>query len=192
MANPTDRSSKNLAENLHALRQKKNMSQLALAKAIGMSRATLALLESGSANPTLEILVNLGRGLRISVDELISAPRSDYKLVKAKDVPLDRRSRAGVSLRKLLPEKIPATEMDELTLEPDAVLTGTPHVEGTREFFTCTRGQVMIAVLGETHILDKGDVIAFPGDKPHSYKNLSRTTAQGISVVLFTPGYGGK
>lgn len=179
--------SRNLAQNLVQLRARKQLSQQALSGVLGLSRATLALLESGSANPTLEILTKLSHGLKISIDELISPPRADFKLIKAKDVPTDRRSRNGVTLRKLLPDKIPSTEMDELTLEPDAVLTGSPHVEGTREYFTCTRGQFMIAVLGETHILEKGDVLAFHGDKPHSYKNIGRATAQGVSVVLFSP-----
>jgi transcriptional regulator with XRE-family HTH domain len=186
MAIHSDKAAKNLSINLVALRKTKNMSQQSLARVIGMSRATLALLESGSANPTLEILVKLGQGLKISVDELISSPRSDFKLVRSKDVPKDRRSRNGVELRKLLPEKIPASEIDELTLSPEAILTGSPHIEGTREFFTCLRGTMMIAVLGETHILEKGDVLAFPGDKPHSYKNVGKGQAHGISVVLFT------
>lgn len=99
---------------------------------------------------------------------------------------MDRRFKAGVILRKLLPDKIPSTEMDELHLEPGATMTGSPHVEGTREYFTCINGQVSIGVLGEIHHLEKGDVLAFPGDKPHSYKNSGRTVAVGVSVVFFS------
>lgn len=175
----------NLAANLVHVRSQKGFSQAQLASVLEIPRATLALLESGSANPTLELLTKLARGLKLSIDELTSVPRTESKLVKAKDVPRDRRSKAGLELRKLLPDRIPATEMDELTLAPDMILTGTPHVEGTREYFACIRGRVMIAVLGETHVLEKGDVFAFPGDKPHSYKNVGTTIAQGISVVLF-------
>jgi quercetin dioxygenase-like cupin family protein len=65
-------------------------------------------------------------------------------------------------------------------------MTGSPHVEGTREYFTCISGQVLIGVLGEIHHLEKGDVLTFPGDKPHSYKNAGRTKAIGVSVVLFS------
>lgn len=65
-------------------------------------------------------------------------------------------------------------------------MTGSPHVEGTREYFTCIGGQVTIGVLGELHHLEKGDVLSFPGDKPHSYKNSGRGTAIGVSVVFFS------
>ena len=84
-----------------------------------------------------------------------------------------------------MPDKIPATEMDEIQLEPRATLTGSPHIDGTREYFTCTLGEISIGVLGEVHILSKGDVLTFPGDKPHSYRNTGQTKASGISVVFF-------
>lgn len=178
----------NIGKNLYALRKRKGISQAALASVCGATRASIALLESGAANPTLEILLKVARGLGVSIDELISSPRAECKLVKSADVPVDRRSRNGVVLRKLLPDKIPATEIDELSLEPDMVLTGSPHIEGTREYLTCVRGELVVGVLGESYRLAKGDVLSFPGDKPHSYKNPGRTTAQGISVVLFDAG----
>jgi transcriptional regulator with XRE-family HTH domain len=186
MAILKDKAGQNIAKNLSALRERKGLSQASLAKASGTTRASIALLESGSSNPTLDILLKISQGLKISIDELISSPRAECKHIKAADVPVDRRSRSGIILRKLLPEKIPSTEMDELHLEPGATMTGSPHVEGTREYFTCIGGQVSVGVLGEVYILEKGDVLTFPGDKPHSYKNSGRTKAVGISVVFFS------
>jgi transcriptional regulator with XRE-family HTH domain len=176
---------KNIANNLVNIRRRKGLSQTQLAQLSGITRASIALLESGSSNPTLEILVKLSSGLGISIDELISKATGECELIKAADVPLDRRSKSGIILRKLLPEKIPATDMDELTLEPGATLTGSPHIEGTKEYFTCLKGEMMIGVLGQAYNLKKGDVLAFPGNQPHSYKNVGNTTAAGISVVLF-------
>lgn len=181
-----DKVGKNIAGNLVALRSKRGISQAVLAKLVGTTRASIALLESGSANPTLEVLLKISNGLKVSIDELISSPRAECQLVRAADVKVDSRSRRGVVLRKLLPDKIPATEMDELCLEPGAVMTGSPHVDGTREFFTCIAGQISIGVLGEVYVLSKGDVLAFPGDKPHSYKNTGKSSAVGISVVFFS------
>jgi len=186
MANTTDKAALNLAENLANLRKLKRLSQLQLANLAGVTRASVAQLESGTSNPGMDLLLKLTGFLKISIDELIAAPRAECTLVRAADIPIDRRSRRGVLLKKLLPERIPATEMDELVLEPNAVLTGTPHIEGTREYFTCVRGQIKIAVLGQVYALTKGDVLSFPGNKPHSYKNEGLSSAQGISVVFFT------
>lgn len=99
---------------------------------------------------------------------------------------MDRRSKNGIILRKLLPDKLPSTEIDELHLESGVIMTGSPHIDGTREYFTCVSGQISVGVLGEIYHLEKGDVLTFPGDKPHSYKNSGRTKAVGISVVFFS------
>lgn len=181
-----DKVAKNIAENVITLRKKRGYSQSMLANMAGSTRASVALIESGSSNPTLEVLLKISQALKISIDELISPAHTECFHIKAADVPLDRRSKNGVTLRKLLPDKIPGTEMDEIQLAPGGTMTGVPHVEGTREYFTCTRGEISIGVLGEMYVLSKGDVLTFPGDKPHSYKNNGKADATGISVVFFT------
>lgn len=91
MAILRDKAGKNIAKNLASLRERKGLSQAALAKASGTTRASIALLESGSGNPTLEVLLKISQGLMISIDELISSPRAECKHIKAVDVPIDRR-----------------------------------------------------------------------------------------------------
>jgi XRE family transcriptional regulator, regulator of sulfur utilization len=181
-----DKVARNIAENLVSLRKKRGLTQNTLAKIAGGTRASIALIESGSSNPTLDVLLKISQALGISIDELISAPRVYCHHIKANQVPIDRRSKNGVVLRKLLPDKLAGTEIDEIQLELGSTMTGVPHVEGTREYFTCTSGEISVGVLGQMHILSKGDVLNFPGDKPHSYRNSGKAKATGISVVFFT------
>jgi quercetin dioxygenase-like cupin family protein len=62
---------------------------------------------------------------------------------------------------------------------------GTPHLPGTREFFTCLSGRVNIYIAGERHELAAGDVLAFPGNVPHSYQNPDAAVpARGVSLVV--------
>jgi XRE family transcriptional regulator, regulator of sulfur utilization len=68
---------------------------------------------------------------------------------------------------------------------PNAVMGGTPHLPGTREFFSCLEGEVTIFVAGDRYELSTGDVLAFPGNIPHSYRNAdARKRAVGVSVVI--------
>lgn len=180
-----NQAAKNLALNVIQLRRKRRLTQQGLARLAGATRASVALVESGSSNPTLEVLLKLSQALEVSLDELMSPPRAECQHIAGKDVPLDRRSRNGVRLRKLLPDKLRATEMDEIVLETGASFGGSPHVEGTKEYFTCIEGEISVTVLGETYQLKKGDVLAFPGDKPHSYRNSDRKLSRGMSVVVF-------
>jgi quercetin dioxygenase-like cupin family protein len=91
----------------------------------------------------------------------------------------------GISLRSLVPEPIPEEVLTLMDFEPEGAMRGTPHLPGTREFFTCLAGQVTIFVTGQRHDLRAGDVLAFPGNVPHSYQNPDAArSARGVSVVI--------
>lgn len=188
MATLLNKTSASLAQNVVNLRKKMNLTQGKLAELSGATRASIALIESGSANPTLDVLLKISSALQVSIDELMSTPRAECLLIKSEDVKLDRRSKNGLTIRKILPEKVGPAEIDELVLESGVVLVGTPHVEGTQEYFTCLEGKMTIVVLGQIYTLSAGDVLVFPGDKNHAYKNLGKARARGFSVVLFRSG----
>ena len=57
--------------NLMLVRKKKKMTQVDLAKRLGVTRGTIANWESGTSNPSIEILLELSRIFDVSVDYLI-------------------------------------------------------------------------------------------------------------------------
>ena len=68
-----------------------------------------------------------------------------------------------------------------LCTAPGAVKGGTPHLPGTRGFFTCLAGRVTLFAAGDRHELAAGDVLAVPGNLPHSYQNPgAEQRARGI------------
>lgn len=180
-----DKTSQWLASHVISQRKIRGWTQAQLAKVTGMTRASIALIESGGANPTLENLMKISTGLNISLNEILSRPHANCELVLSKDVPRDPRSRRGSVLKKLLPASLSNFEFDELELEAGKSFKGSPHNEGTKEFFTCTQGVVSIGVLGQLYHLKKGDVLAFPGHHPHSYSNQGRGIARGVSTIIF-------
>jgi len=91
----------------------------------------------------------------------------------------------GVTTRSLIPERIPDELLNVMELAPSATMRGSPHLLGTREYFTCLAGTVVIFVAGEKFELQAGDVLAFPGNVPHSYKNPDASRpAHGVSAVI--------
>ena len=101
------------------------------------------------------------------------------------DVRRARRGFPGPGQRPLVPEPAPDETMTIMTFEPAGALRGTPHLPGTREYFTCLEGRVSIGVAGERYDLDPGDVLGFPGNLPHAYQNLDhRGPARGVSVII--------
>jgi transcriptional regulator with XRE-family HTH domain len=179
-----DQTPAHLARNLASLRHTRALTQEGLAKAAALPRSTIANLESGTGNPSLAVLVKVAGALGVPIDELLAAPRAKVRRWAADEVASRGKGR-GVVLRDLVPEPVPDEMMELMDFAPGAVMGGTPHLPGTREFFTCLDGRVNLYVAGERYALDHGDVLAFPGNLPHSYQNADDVhPARGVSVVV--------
>ena len=176
--------SRHLARNLASLRQVRSLTQEALAKAAGVPRSTIANLESGEGNPSLAVLVKVASALGVPIDELLASPRARVRKWSSGDIAAQHPG-GGLTLRPLVPEPSPNELLLIMDFAPAANMRGTPHLSGTREYFTCLEGAVVIYVAGDRHELSPGDVLAFPGNLPHAYQNASQTTpARGISIVV--------
>jgi transcriptional regulator with XRE-family HTH domain len=173
-----------LARNLVSLRHVRALTQDALAKVAAVPRSTIATLESGTGNPSLAVLVKVAAALGVPIDELLASPRALVRRWPAAGVASRTKGR-GVTIRALVPEPVPDEMMEVMDFEPGAVMAGTPHLPGTREFFTCLTGRVNLMVAGERYALEEGDVLAFPGNLAHSYQNADALArARGVSVVV--------
>lgn len=178
--------SQNLSINIVALRKKRKMTQSALAKISGIPRSTLASMECGMGNPSLQNLAKVCEALHVSFEELLATPRSSVKLIRKEDIPTNRRAKGNVLVYKLLPDAIPGMAIDRIELEAGARMGGIPHSTGTKEYLHCVEGQITVAVNGVTFELRTGDVLAFPGESAHSYSNHGSKKAVGISVVTLS------
>ena len=178
-----ERIAANLARNLTSLRHARGLTQGSLAKSSGLPRSTIANLESGGGNPSLAVLVKVAAQLRVPIDELLASPRAKVRKWSAAELPSSAHGR-GVTQRPLVPEPVPEEMLVRMEFAPGAVMAGTPHLPGTREYFSCLRGAVTIFVVGDRYDLAAGDVLAFPGNVPHSYRNPGTAAAMGISVVI--------
>lgn len=180
----TGKAAAHLARNVLSLRQSRRMTQQGLAKTAGVPRSTVANLESGRGNPSLAVLLKVATALGAPIDELLSPPHAKVRKWQGKDLVARARGR-GVSLRPLIPEPVPAEILELMEFAPGATMAGSPHLPGTREFFSCLDGQVTIFVAGTAHALTAGDVLGFPGNVPHSYRNIDPARpARGVSVVV--------
>src|SRR5262249_8874584 len=157
-------------------------------KLSGVPRSTVAHLESGSGNPSLANLARISAALQVGLEELLSQPRPRCQLLKAKDVRAVKRSQGVATVFKLLPDPLPGMEIDRMEIAGGGRLGGIPHTAGTREYLTCVRGAITVSVAGERFEVEEGDVLAFPGDQPHSYQNAGAARAVGFSVVVLALG----
>lgn len=177
-----DGPAQNLARSIKQLREIRGLTQQQLAKLSGVPRPTVATLESGSANPTLAVLVKIAGALQVTIEELLAPPRAMARHYAAAELP--SRQRRGVTVRQLLPDSIPGVIVERLHFEAGAAMAGSPHLPGTREYLTCESGDVELTASGERYRLGAGDVVVFRGDQKHGYANRSDRPAVAYSVVL--------
>lgn len=181
-----DDTAAHLARNLASLRRSRSLTQDQLAKAASVPRSTIANLESGSGNPSLQVLVKVARALGSPIDELLSPPRAKVRKYAKGEISELRRAGRGVVMRPLVPEPTPEELLALMELDEGGVMGGTPHLPGTREYFTLLDGHVEIVIAGTRFEVKAGEVLAFPGNVPHSYRNLSRKRSRGVSVVVLS------
>jgi transcriptional regulator with XRE-family HTH domain len=181
-------SSAHLARNVRSLREQRGLTQLQIAKIAGVPRATWGNLESGAANPTLQVLTRVAAALQVRLEELLSAPRTSARHVPARE--LFVRKRGVVEIRRLLPEALPGLEIERMSFPARSSMVGVPHTPGTREYLTVEQGAVELRVGGESYRLEAGDVVMFRGDQRHAYANPLARASVAYSVIAFAPSGG--
>src|SRR5262249_11994076 len=146
-----------LAANIRQLREARGLTQEQMARLSGIPRATWGHLESGGANPTLSVLHKVALALQVPLEELTSAPRAVSRHYPRQA--LDTHKQGDGTLRKLLPDPIPAVVIDRMEIPAGGRIPGVPHMPGTREYLTCEAGEILLAVAGEQSRLSPGDVV---------------------------------
>lgn len=176
-----------LSRNLFNLRQARNLSQSALASLSGLPRSTVSHIESGAGNPSLRNLIRVANALKVSIEELLAPPRTEVHLTRSGDLPSATKSKGAVRITQLLPDPIPGMSIERVEIEAGGRLVGAPHIQNSKEYITSLGGSLEISLAGQTHALRTGDVLAYPGDQPHTYRSIGRGKVTFLSVVVVVP-----
>jgi transcriptional regulator with XRE-family HTH domain len=164
-----------LAVNLRRLRIARRLSLSELARATGMSKATLSSVESGRSNPTIETLASLAAALRVSLGELLEEPPlGDVRVVRA--------GRHRVRARELDHVDETGIEFIERAWEPRQLEEPEPRPGGTRAGVYVLEGKLIAGPVERVTELAAGDYASFPLDVPHLYET-GRSAARALLLT---------
>lgn len=175
-----------LARNIKRLRERRGLTQQELAETSGVPRPTIANLESGSANPTLAVVLKVAGALGVTVEELVASAAPHAVVHPAKALPEKRRT--GTAVRRLIPEGLRPAEFERLELAPGARLGARAEAPGAREYLACESGDIELFFAGDVLRLGSGDVAALLADQPRDYANRGRRAAVAYRIVVTAPG----
>ena len=173
---------------LRALRLRKKMRLVELARHTGLSAAMLSKLERGVAFPTLPTLLRIALVFAVGLDHFftVGATQKMLGIVRKQE-----RTRFGERLggREVVWEfeclDFAATErrLNAYWVRFNAVTRPRPHEHAGGEFIHVLRGSLRLTVAGEGHTLQEGDSIYFDAAQPHAYARGGTRVCEAIVVT---------
>lgn len=176
----------NAASNARALRTRKGWSLSQAAKAAGLGKSTLAQLESGTANPSLETLWAVARAYEVPVGSLIGSVHSRSRVIRGSAREPVRSESHDYRVQLLLSlGPLNGLDVTFLETEPGEPRVSRPHAAGTIEHVFVVAGSLRITPSGaDPEDLEVGDLISFPGGAEHTYETLKPGT-KGLVVMQY-------
>ncbi|RKQ90624.1 XRE family transcriptional regulator [Solirubrobacter pauli] len=169
-----------IAKNLRELRG--GMSALELSRRSGVARNTIAALERGEGNPTIDTLYALADALGVPLAALLeSAPASPLVVRAGAGTHVE-----GAALEAELLERFERPgvfgELYAIRFHAGRVREAPPHPFGVEERLHLLTGRVRVGPVGEAVELGPGDYAAYSGSVPHVYEALE--DASGTLLML--------
>jgi transcriptional regulator with XRE-family HTH domain len=165
-----------VAANVRALRLQAGLTLADLAGAARLGKSTLAQIESGKANPSVETLWAIAAALQVPFARIVEEERPSLRVVRARDVPAVRSDETpGWAGRLLTASQRRGTfELYALDLEAGAVRNADAHHAGVVEHLVVVEGRLRVGPQTGPVDLDTGDLVTFAADVPHVYEGLER------------------
>ena len=183
MANGVEIELDALAANVRRLRAERRLSLDALAVASGVGRATIARLEAGRANPTIETLYEVANALGVPLGALLTSDADTTAGVEV--VRAGEATRIKGTLEAQLLGRLYGFGFLELMLihfPSGRRRRAAAHPPGVVEHLLVISGSIEAGPVGATVRLDPGDYLRFGADVAHTYVALDGD-AQAVAVM---------
>jgi transcriptional regulator with XRE-family HTH domain len=178
-----------IAVNLHRLRTARRLSLAALAARADVAKATLANLEQGRGNPTIETLWSLALALGVAFSDLLEDRREVSMMVVRSEQGarvLGATPGGHLNLRLLdRGERGGLIEVMEMVVPAGTDHTGHPHGTGVVERVHVYEGTIEVGPMTDPITLGPGDYARYAADRPHVYR--SDGGGRGLLLVAYPP-----
>ena len=158
-----------LAANVRRRRDAAGLSLAELADAAGIAKGSVAAIEGGRANPTVETISALARALGCTPGDLLTdTPDPMLVEVRATQALEPVGAVDGRVLQRFTPTG--PVEVYEIVLPEPGTRRSEPHPRGVYEHVWVAQGAITLGRLDDPHHLSTGDYVCFAGWHEHVYE----------------------
>ncbi len=176
--------SMDVGDRLRDLRQERELSMRALAKASGLSTNALSMIERGRTSPSVSTLYKISEALNVPITAFfrVEPPRHDVvyrRSTQRSRLHMPRGIWEGLGGEQFTGGMEPML----LTLEPGANSGQFQILHTGHEFVLCLSGQLEYEVEKERFILDPGDSLIFAAQLEHRWRNSNKGVTRAVIVL---------
>ncbi len=169
---------------LRELRQERDMSMRALARASGLSTNALSMIERGRTSPSVSTLYKISDALGIPITAFfrLEPPKQDVvfrKSYERRRVPFPRGVWEGLGGKFFTG----GLEPFMITLEQGASSGRFGMLHTGHEFVYCLSGELEYEVEEQRFLLQPGDCLLFAAQLRHRWRNAGRSPVQAIITL---------
>ncbi|QKE84753.1 XRE family transcriptional regulator [Arthrobacter sp. NEB 688] len=161
---------------LREVRTRRGMTLAEVSADTGISVSTLSRLESGARRATLELLVGLARVYRVTLDELVDAPRTGDPRVHLQ--PVEHPYAQVVPLT----ERVGGPRAFKMVLRPDGRSPDPRSHEGY-DWIYVLDGRLRLVLAEHDVVLGVGEVAEFDTRTPHWFGCADEHPVELLSIM---------
>jgi len=165
-----------LTRNLRRIRLERGLSAAELARAAGVSKATISSVERGLGNPAVDTVWALAQALGLPFGALFDDDGRDLVQVRRiDDAPVVSSQRGFIGRQLLTLSRSGQIELYVLAVAAGACRNAAPHPAGVVEHVIVLEGRAEVGPDDEPSVVEARDYVRFLADRPHHYRGLDRT-----------------
>jgi transcriptional regulator with XRE-family HTH domain len=154
-------------------REERGISSGELGRLAGVSKATIANLERGAGNPTLETLTAVAAVLSVSLSDFVGqgGVRSAIELTRVEDTVEVAGEAVHVRFLRRFFSGGALIELYTMTMAASAQQVSPAHARGLREHIVLFSGSLRAGPMGEEVEAGPGEMLSFDADREHAYES---------------------
>lgn len=158
-----------------------------LSQSAGVSESMLSLIERGKASASIGTLFSIATALGVKASDLLDGSVHPSSTVIAADEQPNYEIEPGVLWRVVRQDRARGIEIVINEYEPGTSTTRSPIRHNDYEYGIVLSGTLTVEVDGVSHVLKKGDTIAYNSQQGHRMWNDGRSRVCALWIITSLP-----